>query len=338
MQKAVRVNRGSNGWGGPLILKKEGKKDKILSVTSTGIDEVAIKLAGLLDAELVDGFKAGAPDDEIIAVVIDCGGTARSGVYPKKGILTVNLTAVGQSGPLAKYITKELYVSDVKLSDIEYIEVENAEEATEKNASPAREKDIAELKSQARKRIEDEGLGIASRFSWLTKIGKATGNTVNKLYQAARDTIDIVIKTIIPFMAFVSLLIGIIEKSGIGTVIANSMLPFVSSLPGLILISVVCAIPVLSPLLGPGAVIAQVVGVLIGVEIGKGNIPPQFALPALFAINPQVGADFIPVGLALGEAESKTIEVGVPAILISRLITGPLAVIIAYIASFGLYS
>jgi glucitol/sorbitol PTS system EIIB component len=32
------------------------------------------------------------------------------------------------------------------------------------------------------------------------------------------------------------------------------------------------------------------------------------------------------------------VEIGVPAVLTSRLITGPLSVVIAYFASFGMYS
>lgn len=102
--------------------------------------------------------------------------------------------------------------------------------------------------------------------------------------------------------------------------------------------SIIIAIPVLSPLLGPGAVIAQIIGTLLGTQFATGAIPARFALPALFAINPQVGCDFIPVGLALGEAEPETVEIGVPAVLFSRFVTGPIAVILAWLASFGMYS
>jgi PTS system glucitol/sorbitol-specific IIC component len=105
----------------------------------------------------------------------------------------------------------------------------------------------------------------------------------------------------------------------------------------MLVISFICAIPVISPIIGPGAVIAQVVGVLVGEQIGRGAINPSFALPALFAIDAQVGCDFIPVGLSLGEAEPETINAGVPAVLFSRMITGPIAVVIAYLFSFGLY-
>jgi sorbitol-specific phosphotransferase system component IIBC len=174
--------------------------------------------------------------------------------------------------------------------------------------------------------------------SFLVTVGRGVGGVVGALYAAGRESIDQVITNILPFMAFISLVIGIILETGIGDALARILQPLAGNPVGLVIMSVVIALPVLSPLLGPGAVIAQVIGTLLGVEIGRGNIDPQFALPALFAINPQVGCDFIPVGLALGEAEPETVEVGVPAVLFSRLITGPLAVVIALVASAGLYS
>ena len=169
------------------------------------------------------------------------------------------------------------------------------------------------------------------------RIGRVVSGIVGQIYQAGRDTIDLVIKTILPFIAFVSVIVGIIRATGIGDLLANTLSPLASSLPGLLLLTVIISLPFLSPILGPGAVIAQIVGVLLGEQIAAGNVPPQYALPALFAINPQVGADFIPVGLALGEAEPETVEAGVPAVLFSRMITGPLATVIAYFASFGLF-
>lgn len=172
----------------------------------------------------------------------------------------------------------------------------------------------------------------------IVRLGKRVGGVVGILYQSGRDTIETIIRNILPFMAFIAMLIGIINKTGLGDWLAHLVAPLASSLVGLVAISIFAAIPILSPILGPGAVIAQVVGVLLGTRIARGDIPPQYALPALFAIDPQVGCDFIPVGLALGEAEPHTVEIGVPAVLFSRLITGPLSVIIAYFASFGMYS
>ena len=182
------------------------------------------------------------------------------------------------------------------------------------------------------------GAGWLDGFNnFLVRIGKAVGGVVGVLYQAGRDTIETVIRNILPFMAFIAVIVGIVNKTGIGDRLAHLITPLAGSLPGLLAISVFCAIPVLSPILGPGAVIAQIIGVLLGTRIAAGDIPPQYALPALFAIDPQVGCDFVPVGLALGEAEPETVEAGVPAVLFSRLITGPLAVVLAYFASFGLY-
>lgn len=334
MYKAITITRGSAGWGGPLTMKPTEKRNKVVSVTGGGIYPVAAKIAEMTGATAIDGFSTGVPDDEIMVVVIDCGGTARCGVYPKKKLFTVNLTAVGQSGPLAKFITEDLYVSDVTENCISY--ADDSEVTVSKVEQPESAEKAPKTKAQARAELEQMNAGKKKNI--ITRMGIGVGAVVNKFYQAGRETIDMTIKNILPFMAFVSMILGIIQASGIGDVIANTISPIASTLPGMIVISIVCALPFLSPILGPGAVIAQVVGSLLGVQIGLGNIPPQYALPALFAIDAQVGADFVPVGLSLGEAEPETIELGVPAVLYSRLITGPLAVVIAYVFSIGLYA
>lgn len=338
MYRAITITKGSAGWGGPITIKPTEKCYKVISVTGGGIHPVAQKIAEMTGGEAVDGFSTGVPDQEVMIAVVDCGGTARCGVYPKKKIFTVNLTAVGKSGPLAKFITEDLYVSDVTEKCLAYADdsaAVNVKQGADNAAASGSDK-APKTKAQARAELAEMNAGKKKNI--ITRMGIGVGAVVNKFYQAGRETIDMVIKNILPFMAFVSMILGIISASGIGDVIANTISPLASTLPGMIVISIICALPFISPVLGPGAVIAQVVGSLLGVQIGLGNIPPQYALPALFAINAQVGADFVPVGLSLGEAEPETIELGVPAVLYSRLITGPLAVVIAYVFSIGLYA
>ena len=171
----------------------------------------------------------------------------------------------------------------------------------------------------------------------LSSIGRGVGGVVGALYQAGRDTINAVIRNILPFMAFISVIIGIINATGLGHAIAVGLTALSGNVIGLIILAVICGLPVLSPILGPGAVIAQVIGTLIGTQIASGAVKPIMALPALYGINAQVGCDFIPVGLSLGEAEAETVEIGVPAVLFSRLVTGPLAVVIGWLASAGMF-
>jgi PTS system glucitol/sorbitol-specific IIB component len=120
--RTVKVERGPNGWGGPLLIHPTPERNKIVAVTGGNIPELARLLAEMTGGVLVDGFRTPPPESEMAAVVIDCGGTARCGVYPRKKIPTINLTSVGQSGPLAQFITEDTYVSGVTPENLTAVE------------------------------------------------------------------------------------------------------------------------------------------------------------------------------------------------------------------------
>lgn len=338
----IKINKGNGGFGGPLTVTPTEERNVLLYITGGGAKpDIVDKIVELTGCEAVNGFKTSVPEERLFLVIIDCGGTLRCGIYPQKRIPTINVMPVGKSGPLAKYITEDIYVSAVGLDQISLVEGEAKVVATEPLSTEevkTKEKDSQrEFKYSADKKITQTTEKDGS-VSLLTKIGMGAGKVVNTFYQSARDAVQTVINTILPFMGFVALLIGIIQGSGVGDIFAKIMSPLAGTGLGLVMIGFVCSLPFLSPLLGPGAVIAQVIGTLIGVEIGKGNIAPSLALPALFAINTQGACDFIPVGLGLAEADAETVEVGVPAVLYSRFITGVPRVLIAWAASIGLYA
>lgn len=304
-ERQVVIHKGVAGYGGPLYISANKKRNKILYVTAQdrGLD-IANKISQLTGAEVVNGVTQSVDDKEIMLAIVDCAGTLRCGIYPKKGIPTLNLLPTGKSGPLAKYINEDIYVSDVSLHCIQ-----SANESEDNIVYP--------------------------KVKW--RLSFFVSRLMSIVVEASKQAVDVMIKSIIPFLAAVALLVGIIQGSGIGLVIANMFLPLVGNEFGLIAIGVLCALPILSPVLSPGAVMAQVVGVFIGVQIGNGNLPAHFALPALFAINTQAACDFIPVGLALAEAKSETIQVGVPAVLSSRFYAGAVRVLVALIFSYFLY-
>lgn len=337
--RSIRVERGSGGFGGPLVITPTEKRNKVMFITGGGAEpECLAKILELSGLTPVNGFKTNCPEDELALVIIDCGGTLRCGIYPKKRIPTINTNPVGKSGPLAQFITEDIYVSGVTSKQISL--ADETEAAAAAPAAPAEEK--TEDKQDGVKFTADmkisETLAKQEKKSFITSIGLGVGKVVNTFYQAARDAVQTCITTLLPFMAFVSMLIGIINGSGFGNAFASILTPLTGNVIGLVILGIICSIPGLSALLGPGAVIAQIVGTLVGAEIGKGNIAPSLALPALFAINTQGACDFIPVGLGLAEAETETIEVGVLSVMYSRFLTGWLRVLIAYVASFGLYA
>ena len=346
-EKVVKVVKGKGGWGGPFLLKETETQKIVASITGGGIHPVAQKIADYLGVEAKDGFTNKVEPKDMICAVIDCGGTARCGVYPKFGVKTVDIIPTSPSGPLIKFMNEENFCSGVTVDDVSMADgstpvitprpVEVKPEPKKVEVKPVEKKEevkkVVTKKKEEAKEMANNNSGVAKIIS---SIGRAVGGVVGAFYQAGREAIDITIKNVLPFMAFISMMIGLILYTGVGSVVAEAVKPLANNVFGMIILSLVAAIPFLSPVLGPGAVIAQVIGVLLGVEIGRGNIEVKMALPALFAINAQVGCDFVPVGLTLGEAEAKTVEIGVPAVLFSRLITGPISVILACLASFAL--
>lgn len=340
----VRAGRG--GWGRGLTLVPNERRNKVISVTGGGIHPVAQRIAELTGATAVDGFRNHVPDEEILCAVINCGGTARIGVYPRKGILTIDVFPGAPGGPLAQYITEDLFVSAVGPNDVAIVDSDTHDALPSSDyeipaSAPAAGTGHSGLRETHRHPAATQPvLSGGGRFDKVSggfvRLGSAIGYLVNTMLASGRQAITITINTILPFMAYVSLLLGFVIYTGVAKDLGGALKPFASNPFGLIVIGVIVAIPVLSPILGPGAAVAQIIGVLMGTQIANGNLPVQYALPTLFAIDGQVGCDFVPVGLGLGEAQPETVAVGVPAVLFSRQITSPIAVIIAYFASFGL--
>jgi len=348
--QAVFVRPGTGGWGRGLVIQPTETRNKVISVTGGGIHPVAARIAELSGGAAVDGFRSAVPDNEVLCAVINCGGTARIGVYPRKRIPTIDVYPGAPGGPLAQFITADIFVSAVTTAEVEpyagealpasttsTVEANRVVNATDAGTSSTHST-LTAVATSPTAPAPTRAPGLYDRVSnAFIRFGSGIGYVVNTLLASGRDAINLTINTILPFMAYVSLLLGIVLYTGLATDIGNILKPLASNPLGLVLIGIITALPFLSPILGPGAAVAQIIGVLMGTEIALGVIPIQYALPTLFAIDGQVGCDFIPVGLGLGEAQPETVAVGTPAVLFSRQITSPLAVVLAWVASFGMY-
>ena len=195
--KAIKITAGSGGYGGPLVVKPTEQKHTVMYITGGGAEpEIVEKICSLTGADAVNGFKTAVPDDQIFLAIIDCGGTLRCGIYPQKKIPTVNIMPVGKSGPLAKFITPEIYVSGVTNAQIEpapagavAIGQTEAEEGTvQTEAAPAAKESEREFKYSADKKVS-ETLGKNSKSSLIQKIGMGAGKVVNT--QCACDFIPV---------------------------------------------------------------------------------------------------------------------------------------------------
>ena len=341
--RSVTIVRGDGGYGGPLTVTPTPERHKVLYMTG-GVHEPEPlqKILALSGMEAVDGNKETCPDEEVALAIIDCQGTLRCGIYPGKGIPTVNILATGRSGPLAKYMTEDLYVSAVTSAQVTgAMEAEPEEKTPEDTEDPRilREKEEAKEEGVSDPLTEkgSEETGTKASLGMALEPVMAAGRVVSLFRQAASEAVKTCLEMILPFMGFAALFVGICRGSGLTGFLAGLMEPAGSSLPGLMLLGIICSIPGLSAVLGAGAAAAQIFSTVIGTLIASGSLTPAMALPALFAINCQCACDFIPVGLGMTEARPETTQVGIAAVTMSRFATGWIRILIAVVFSIGLY-
>ena len=341
--RSVTIVRGDGGYGGPLTVTPTPERHKVLYMTG-GVHEPEPlqKILALSGMEAVNGNKETCPDEEVALAIIDCGGTLRCGIYPGKGIPTVNILATGKSGPLAKYMTEDLYVSAVTSAQVSAAPDAEPEEAPEaagedsenESAAPETLKEEVLGREESAERKEDSrkaSLGI------MLEPALAAGKVISIFRQAASEAVRTCLEMILPFMGFAALFVGICKGSGLTGFLAGLMGPAGGSLPGLMVLGIICSLPGLSAVLGAGAAAAQIFSTVIGTLIALGSLAPAMALPALFAINCQCACDFIPVGLGMTEARPETTQVGIAAVTVSRFATGWIRILIAVVFSLGLY-
>ena len=358
--RPITIVRGDGGYGGPLTITPTEERHKVLYMTGGNLEpEPLAKIVTLSGMEPVNGNVETCPDEEVALAIIDCGGTLRCGIYPGKGIPTVNLLATGKSGPLAKYMTEDMYVSAVTSKEVSAAE-RGAGGSAEGSASGSADGGVSgsadgntvsvpgisavisaadELKSGAEssREAEEQAPRMDISLNKLLKPVLGTSKVISIFRQSAREAVTTCLEMILPFMGFAALFIGICKGSGLTGFLPGLIGPMGGSLPGLIGIGILCSIPGLSAILGAGAVAAQVFSTVIGELIASGSIPPAMALVALFAINCQCACDFIPVGLGMTEAKPETTQVGIASVTISRFVTGWIRILIALLFSIGLY-
>ena len=350
--RPITIVRGDGGYGGPLTIIPTEERHKVLYMTGGNLEpEPLAKIVTLSGMEPVNGNVETCPDEEVALAIIDCGGTLRCGIYPGKGIPTVNLLATGKSGPLAKYMTEDMYVSAVTSKEVSAAErgadggavsvpgsgtaISAADEPEIGAATGAA--DEPDSGAEISQEVAEQAPRMDISLNRLLKPVLGTSKVISILRQSAREAVTTCLEMILPFMGFAALFIGICKGSGLTGFLAGLIGPMGGSLPGLIGIGILCSIPGLSAILGAGAVAAQVFSTVIGELIAEGSIPPAMALVALFAINSQCACDFIPVGLGMTEAKPETTQVGIASVTISRFVTGWIRILIALLFSIGLY-
>jgi PTS system glucitol/sorbitol-specific IIC component len=83
-----------------LVITPIAQKHKFIYVTGGNRPKIVDKIEKITDMKAIDSFKISIPENETVLAIVNCGGTLRCGLYPKKGILTVNVMPTGESRSL----------------------------------------------------------------------------------------------------------------------------------------------------------------------------------------------------------------------------------------------
>ncbi|MBQ9632268.1 MAG: PTS sorbitol transporter subunit IIB, partial [Lachnospiraceae bacterium] len=82
---SIYIEKGPGGYGGPLVVTPTDQRNKVMYILGEMdkppcLDRI-VELSGMIP---VDSYKETVPEDEIALAIVDCGGTLRCGIYPKK--------------------------------------------------------------------------------------------------------------------------------------------------------------------------------------------------------------------------------------------------------------
>ena len=202
--RTITIVRGDGGYGGPLTITPTPERHKVLYMTGGGLEpEPLARIVALSGMEAVNGNLETCPDEEVALAIIDCGGTLRCGIYPGKGIPTVNILATGKSGPLAKYMTEDLYVSAVTSEGVSAVEEAEAAGASMAMAGASAEKDSglvedggmqAESKDESVSDVPIESGDKTSIHNFLAPV-IAVSKVVSLFQQSAREAVRTCLET-----------------------------------------------------------------------------------------------------------------------------------------------
>lgn len=232
----VLIPPGPGGYGKGLWLPVASGK-KVLSLTGREIHPVAIEIGALTESEVVNGFSDIPPDNDILCVVINCAGSLRCGLYPQKGIPTINVLPTWRAGPLAQFISEDNYVSGVTIEQLVLVDTAEAPDGEPEPVSVTAPRIIT---------TPPPARGAEKLVRMVERTGTAVGHVIALLFAASREAVDVSLRNVIPFMAFVSLLIALVQETALGSLIAHALTPLANSLWGLVLLSLICGIPFLA--------------------------------------------------------------------------------------------